>query len=101
SCAVGPVVTLAGAMPPPDQITIRMTIRRGGAVAFDGATRVTAMARSFDDLVSWLGREYSFPDAAILPTRPGIVPPDEFTLASGDAIAIEVGGVGRLENVVA
>jgi 2-dehydro-3-deoxy-D-arabinonate dehydratase len=101
SCALGPVITLAGAMPPRDQVSIRLTIRRGGTVAFEGTTSVAAMARSFEDLVSWLGKENSFPDGVILLTGTGIVPPDHFTLASGDAISIEVAGIGRLENVVA
>ena len=34
------------------------------------------MKRSFEDLVSWLGRDNSFPDGVILLTGTGIVPPD-------------------------
>jgi 2-dehydro-3-deoxy-D-arabinonate dehydratase len=101
SCALGPVITLASAMPPRDQVAIRLTIRRGGSIAFEGSTSVAAMARSFEDLVSWLGRDNDFPDGAILLTGTGLVPPDEFTLASGDNIAIDVAGIGQLENVVA
>src|ERR671927_1276600 len=36
SCALGPVVTLAGALPRPDDVTIRLTITRAAAVVFDG-----------------------------------------------------------------
>jgi 2-dehydro-3-deoxy-D-arabinonate dehydratase len=100
SCALGPVVTLAGAMPPREQIAIRLTIRRGGSAVFDGSTSVAAMARSFEDLVSWLGRDNSFPDGVVLLTGTGLVPPDDFTLGHGDEIAIEVAGVGHLVNVV-
>ena len=100
SCALGPVVTLAEAMPPREQIGIRLTIRRGGSAVFDGSTSVAAMARSFEDLVSWLGRDNSFPDGVVLLTGTGLVPPDDFTLAHGDEIGIEVAGVGRLVNVV-
>jgi 2-dehydro-3-deoxy-D-arabinonate dehydratase len=100
SCALGPVITLASAMPAREQIGIRLTIRRAGAVAFEGSTSVAAMARTFEDLVEWLGRDNSFPDGVILLTGTGLVPPDDFTLASGDAVAIEVAGIGRLENVV-
>ena len=67
---------------------------------FDGSTTLAAMARSFEDLVSWLGRDNSFPDGVVLLTGTGIVPPDTFTLASGDRIAIDIAGIGRLENVV-
>jgi 2-dehydro-3-deoxy-D-arabinonate dehydratase len=100
SCAVGPAVTLAGDLPPRDQVSIRLTVTRGGATAFDGSTTLAAMARPLEDLVSWLGRENSFPDGAVLLTGTGVVPPDDFSLASGDRIAIDVSGVGRLENAV-
>jgi 2-dehydro-3-deoxy-D-arabinonate dehydratase len=58
------------------------------------------MARSFTDLVHWLGRENSFPHGAVLLTGTGIVPPDEFALAAGDRVSIEVTGIGRLVNLV-
>jgi 2-dehydro-3-deoxy-D-arabinonate dehydratase len=101
SCALGPVITLADAFPPPDQVSIRLTVTRAGSVAFEGTTRLSAMQRSFADLVAWLGRETSFPDGVILLTGTGIIPPDDFSLSSGDEIAIEITGVGRLVNPVA
>jgi 2-dehydro-3-deoxy-D-arabinonate dehydratase len=101
SCAVGPVVTLAEQFGPPEQVSIQLTIRRSGSVAFAGSTGLDAMARTFVDLVSWLGRETSFPEGVVLLTGTGIVPPDDFTLASGDEIVIEVTGIGRLANPVA
>ena len=67
---------------------------------FEGATTLTQMARSFDDLVGWLGRDNSFPHGVVLLTGTGVVPPDDFTLAPGDLVAIEVTGVGRLTNLV-
>ena len=100
SCALGPAITLAGDLPPREQVAIRLTITRAGAVAFEGATTLAAMARTFEDLVSWLGRENTFPEGVILLTGTGIVPPDDFTLAAGDAVAIEVTGIGVLRNVV-
>jgi 2-dehydro-3-deoxy-D-arabinonate dehydratase len=100
SCALGPVITLAGDLPPLEDVSIRLTIGRGGATVFDGSTTLAAMARPFADLISWLGRENGFPDGVILLTGTGIVPPDDFTLASGDEIAIEVTGIGRLVNRV-
>lgn len=101
SCTVGPAVALAGFLPPLAEVAIRLTIHRGGSLAFEGATSLAQMARSFEELVSWLGRETSFPDGAVLLTGTGIVPPDSFTLASGDEVVIEVTGIGRLGNVVA
>jgi 2-dehydro-3-deoxy-D-arabinonate dehydratase len=100
SCALGPVVTLAASIPPLDRVTIRMTIERRGEQVFDGATSLAQMARGFEDLVQWLGRDNSFPHGAVLLTGTGIVPPDSFTLASGDLVTIEIAGIGRLTNLV-
>lgn len=101
ACAVGPAVTLAGSMPAAEKVTIRLAIARGGRPAFEGVTDLGMMKRSFEELVEWLGRETSFPDGAVLLTGTGVVPPDDFTLASGDEVTIEVSGVGRLVNTVA
>ncbi len=100
ACALGPVILLAEALPPLEQVTIELLISRGGQTVFDGQTTLGQMARSFADLVSWLSREISFPDGVILLTGTGVVPPDQFTLASGDKITIEVAGIGRLCNTV-
>ncbi|HEY7428230.1 MAG TPA: fumarylacetoacetate hydrolase family protein [Gemmataceae bacterium] len=100
SCALGPVVTLAGGLSPLERVAIRLTITRGGSVAFDGSTNLAAMKRSCEDLVSWLGRENTFPDGVILLTGTGIVPPDHFTLERGDEIAIDITDIGCLKNRV-
>jgi len=100
SCALGPVITLADSMPPLNQVSIRMAIERRGERIFEGTTSLSAMNRSCEDLASWLGRENSYPHGVILLTGTGIVPPDDFTLAPGDVIAIDVTGIGRLVNLV-
>jgi 2-dehydro-3-deoxy-D-arabinonate dehydratase len=101
SCSVGPLVTPAAAMPPLAGVEIKLTITRGGAAAFEGATTLAQMARTPEELAGWLFRENAFPDGAVLLTGTGIVPPDEFTLKPGDAVAIMVAGVGTLRNPVA
>jgi 2-dehydro-3-deoxy-D-arabinonate dehydratase len=102
SCALGPAITLAGGLPPPEQTHIRLTIiRHGIGRVFEGATSLAAMARPFEELVSWLGRETTFPDGAVLLTGTGIVPPDDFALAADDVVLIEVDGIGQLTNRVA
>jgi 2-dehydro-3-deoxy-D-arabinonate dehydratase len=101
SCALGPVITLSGTMPPPEQVAIRLTIERTGRPVFEGATTLTQMARPLEELVEWLGRDNSFPGGVILLTGTGIVPPDEFSLASGDTVHIDITGIGRLTNPVA
>jgi 2-dehydro-3-deoxy-D-arabinonate dehydratase len=100
ACALGPVITLAEAMPPLDEIAIRMTIERRGETVFDGSTALGAMKRTFAELIHWLSLENSFPHGAMLLTGTGIVPPDDFALAAGDLIGIEVTGIGRLTNLV-
>jgi 2-dehydro-3-deoxy-D-arabinonate dehydratase len=50
--------------------------------------------------VSWLGRDNSFPQGVILLTGTGVVPPDDFALAAGDVVHIDVTGIGRLTNTV-
>lgn len=100
SCSLGPVITLAAAMPPADSVTISMRIERKGSVVFDGSTPLTAMKRTPEELVGWLYRDNSFPTGAILFTGTGIVPPDEFTLANGDLVRIGITGIGELVNPV-
>jgi 2-dehydro-3-deoxy-D-arabinonate dehydratase len=100
SCAIGPCVTLATALPPREQVGIRLRIERGGAVAFAGETSLARMARPLEELVDWLGRENEFPNGVILLTGTGIVPPDELTLQAGDVVSIAIDGVGELMNPV-
>jgi 2-dehydro-3-deoxy-D-arabinonate dehydratase len=101
SCALGPALILAEAVDDPSSLLIRLTIRRGDAVAFEGATSIAQMKRSFADLVEYLVREQEFPNGVILLTGTGIVPPDEFTLAHGDSVEITVPEIGTLRNPVA
>ena len=100
SCALGPAVTWAPAMPPRDQIAIDLKIERSGSVAFHGSTTVGQMARSFESLVDWLFRENSFPHGVVLLTGTGIVPPDDFSLRPGDRVRISISGIGELVNPV-
>lgn len=100
SCGLGPWITLAHAMPPATEISIRLEIERDGATVFDGATSVARMARRFDELIEWLGRDNSFPNGVVLLTGTGIVPPDDFSLRRGDVVRITIDGVGTLTNPV-
>jgi 2-dehydro-3-deoxy-D-arabinonate dehydratase len=99
SCAVGPAI-LVGSVPEPST-GIHLEIRRGPRNGFSGSTTVSQMKRDFRTLVEYLYRETSFPDGCLLLTGTGIVPPDDFTLKSGDEILITVDGVGTLRNTVA
>jgi 2-dehydro-3-deoxy-D-arabinonate dehydratase len=99
-CALGPCITLAGVMPPREQIGIRMLVRRKREIVFQGKTDVTQMARTFGELIRWLARDNSFPTGAFLLTGTGIVPDNDFTLRPGDVIEIAVSGIGKLINSV-
>lgn len=99
-CGLGPCITLASAMPPVEQIGIRLVIRRGSDVAFQGATDAGQMARTFDDLIGWLSRDNSFPAGVFLLTGTGVVPPSDFTLHKGDLVEISIDGVGTLVNPI-
>ncbi len=98
SCALGPVITLVESMPALETVSIGMRIVRGGKEVFMGSTGAERMKRTGTELVSWLGRENSFPHGAILLTGTGVIPPDEFTLAVDDLVTIEIEGIGVLEN---
>jgi 2-dehydro-3-deoxy-D-arabinonate dehydratase len=101
SCAVGPWITPAALFPPAEQVDIRLTITRQGRIAFDGVTSLARMARTPEELIRWLFQDNAFPNGAILLTGTGIVPPDDFTLHSGDQISITITGIGTLDNIVA
>ncbi|HEV3116402.1 MAG TPA: fumarylacetoacetate hydrolase family protein [Gemmataceae bacterium] len=100
SCSLGPLITLPRAMPPLHEVGIRLRIERAGRSVFEGSTSLAAMNRKLEDLVFWLGQENSLPDGAVLLTGTGIVPPDDFALAHGDLVTIEIDGIGRLVNPV-
>ena len=100
SCALGPAV-LVREEPLSPNTTIALTIARNGATAFHGSTTLAQMRRSPEELVEYLYRATSFPHGAVLLTGTGVVPPDDFTLQPGDAIAVAIPPIGTLENVVA
>lgn len=97
-CGLGPWITLVDAMPPRESITITLDIQRQGSSVFGGETSVAQMARGFEELVSWLGRDNSFPSGAFLLTGTGIVPDSDFTLQPGDMVHITISGIGTLSN---
>ena len=100
SCALGPAITLAAAMPPVSDIQIGLAIDRGNALAWEGTTSAGRMVRTFRELIDWLGRDNHFPDGLILLTGTGIVPPDDFSLQQGDQVRITITGIGTLTNPV-
>lgn len=99
-CALGPAITLASDLPALPEVEIRLRISRQGGAVFEGRTDLGQMARTFDDLVGYLGRDNSFPEGVILLTGTGVVPPNDFTLAAGDQVEITITAIGTLVNLV-
>ncbi|MGB6695287.1 MAG: fumarylacetoacetate hydrolase family protein, partial [Terracidiphilus sp.] len=99
SCALGPCILVSSE--PLDKTTpIRIEILRGEKAVFSGATTLAELKREPELLVSYLFRENNFPAGAFLMTGTGVVPPDSFTLAPGDAVRITIDPIGTLENAV-
>ncbi len=99
SCALGPGVYVTDdPLSPSTKISLRIT--RGGDVAFQGETTLAQMRRKPEELVEDLYRETSYPTGCVLLTGTGIIPPDAFTLQSGDQVEITIEPIGTLTNVV-
>ena len=100
-CAgLGPCVTLIDAMPSRAETMIRLKIERDGVAVFEGETDVDQMARTFEDLIEYLGRDQEFPHGVFLMTGTGVVPDSDFTLAAGDVVHITIDGIGTLTNPI-
>ncbi len=97
---LGPCVLLAEGELDLEGTTIELSITRDGSEVFSGNTNLGQMARTFDDLISWLYRENDIPTGAFLMTGTGIVPDDDFTLEDGDSVSITIAGVGTLTNPI-
>lgn len=99
SCALGPAILLTDE-PLGAETRIEMSIDRGGVSVFEGMTTLSQMRRTPDELVRWLFRETSFPQGVVLLTGTGVIPPDSFTLRSGDRVSITIPPIGTLVNTV-
>lgn len=98
SCSLGPCVVSADSVEDPHDLTMRMTIDRDGDCLYEGETATSEMARSCEELVSFLARHNTVPETAVLLTGTSLVPEEGFTLQPGDRIDIDIEGIGRLSN---
>jgi 2-dehydro-3-deoxy-D-arabinonate dehydratase len=99
SCALGPGI-LIQSEPMPTTTSIQLDILRAGHAEFSGVTTLAELKRDPRTLVEYLFRDQTFPYGCFLLTGTGIVPPDSFTLESGDEINISIDGIGTLTNTV-
>jgi 2-dehydro-3-deoxy-D-arabinonate dehydratase len=100
SCALGPCVLLS-TDPLDKTTTIQLEIARQSKVVFTGSTTLAELKREPKELAKFLFRDNTFAQGVFLMTGTGVVPANDFTLASGDAIRISIEGIGALENYVA
>jgi 2-dehydro-3-deoxy-D-arabinonate dehydratase len=100
SCALGPGILMTQE-PLPRTTRISIAIERLEQTVFAGETTLAQIKRPFEELVSYLYRDQTFPFGCFLLTGTGIVPPDSFTLKKGDTVRIGIDGIGELVNPVA
>jgi len=67
---------------------------------FEGSTNLEQMRRTPEELIEFLFRDNSFPRGCFLLTGTGIVPPDDFSLVTGDEVRITIDPIGTLTNPV-
>jgi 2-dehydro-3-deoxy-D-arabinonate dehydratase len=100
-CAgLGPAILLRKEPLPPES-TITCEITRAGTTVFKGETTLAQLKRTPAELAGFLFRDNTFPTGAFLMTGTGIVPPDAFTLHSGDVVHITIEHIGTLTNPMA
>ena len=100
ACAIGPALAVPDDWEAPFRIRLRIT-GTDGTELFAGETSTARMRRSPRELVRWVTRDNPLPPGSVLLTGTGLVPPDDYTLAPGHTVAIEVLGIGELVNTVA
>ncbi|NRF92849.1 MULTISPECIES: fumarylacetoacetate hydrolase family protein [Paenibacillus] len=100
SCSLGPAIRLAETVDDPYNLQITSRIYRNGEKAVEGTANTNQLKRKLDELTEFLIRDNELFDGTVLLTGTCIVPPNEFTLAHGDRIEIEISGIGKLVNHV-
>lgn len=97
--AVGPCIYVTRE-PLNGDTNINLVITRNSAAVFKGTVSLSQLKRTPEELVSFVYRACSFPYGCLIMTGTGIVPGHDFTLQSGDEIAISIDLIGTLENTV-
>jgi 2-dehydro-3-deoxy-D-arabinonate dehydratase len=99
SAALGPCIFLSD-KPISAETIISMEIKRMGMSMYADKTAISKMKRGHTELVEFLFRECAFPAGCLLMTGTCLVPPNDFTLQSGDEITIRIDHIGELKNFV-
>jgi 2-dehydro-3-deoxy-D-arabinonate dehydratase len=97
--AVGPCIFVPGKPIDPNS-TISLEIHRNSKNVFHDTISIKQMKRGLEELASYVFKACSFPTGCLIMTGTGIVPPNDFTLQSGDEIKITIENIGTLVNTV-
>lgn len=100
SASLGPCIYISE-HPIPLDTEIHIQIERGSNMIYLGSTSISQMKRTHEELVQYLYRECSFSNGCFLMTGTCLVPPNEFTLLTGDKITMKIDHIGTLINTVA
>jgi 2-dehydro-3-deoxy-D-arabinonate dehydratase len=98
-CALGPCVSSPDTVDDPHDLDFSMQIERDGETVYDDETSTGQLARSVEELVSYLCRHNVLPELTVLLTGTSLVP-DDFTLKAEDTVTINIEAIGALENSV-
>lgn len=101
SCVLSGGIALPEDSFDPMALTISCTVERNGATVWSGMTSTDQMKRPVSVLLEYLFSHLQFPEGVVLSTGTGIVPPLDFSLLPMDRVAVDISGVGRIENEVA
>lgn len=100
SASLGPCIYISE-HPIPLDTEIHIQIERGSNMMYSDSTSISQMKRTHEELVQYLYRECSFSNGCFLMTGTCLVPPNEFTLLTGDKITMKIDHIGTLINKVA
>ncbi|MDD9269121.1 fumarylacetoacetate hydrolase family protein [Paenibacillus sp. GCM10023248] len=100
SCSLGPAIRLPETVEDPYNLQITSRIYRNGEQVVEGTANTGQLKRKLEELIQFLIRDNELFDGTVLLTGTCIVPPNEFTLAPGDRIEINIAGIGTLINHV-
>jgi 2-dehydro-3-deoxy-D-arabinonate dehydratase len=100
SCSIGPSIRLAETVKDPYNLEITCRIFRKDTKIFEDHANTSQLKRKYEELISYLLKDNEVFDGTVLLTGTCIVPGDDFTLADGDLVEIEITGIGVLRNPV-
>ena len=100
SFSLGPCITSKDEIEDPQNLKVELSITRKENIVFQGESSTSEMKRNVYELVEWLQKSNDLPQAAVLMTGTGIIPPQDFTLNEGDIVSISIEKIGILTNKI-